>query len=188
MLICYTYKLTCPRWAIVFIVFGRRFGKIFVSGVWPQAPSQKTSPFSPCLSSLLIMMPEYAGAHIFILTTFFLLSCLFIFFAFILSSIPLFSSKRKLKPAFTKFGGQEGHQKNLRRGKASDSFFTFIFFLQSFFFVHISRCTSLGEGLKRYFVLAIFSPSSFFLHTFFLFHKMKARDWGSSKQTKAKRK
>jgi hypothetical protein len=22
MLICYTYKLTCPRWAIVFIVFG----------------------------------------------------------------------------------------------------------------------------------------------------------------------
>lgn len=96
----------------VYCLWGDLERFFFVSGTWPQASSQKNVlSFTPPLSSLLIMMPEYAGAHISILITIFFIILFFIFFAFILSSIPLFSSKRKLKPAFTKLGGQEGHQK-----------------------------------------------------------------------------
>jgi hypothetical protein len=75
------------------------------------------------------MMPEYAGAHIFILIT------IFYFFSLpsFLSSIPLFNSKRTLKPAFTKLGGQEGHQKNKEGESERFFFFIFIFSYNPFF-------------------------------------------------------
>lgn len=68
-----------PVGQLVFIVFGEIWKDVFVSGILPPASQSKTASLSPHLSSLLIMMPEYAGAHIFILITIFLLSCCFYF-------------------------------------------------------------------------------------------------------------
>jgi hypothetical protein len=123
----------------VFIVFGEIWKDVFVSGIWPPASQSKKKkknilPFTPPLFSSYYDARIRWSTYLYTYYDFFIILLFFIFFAFILSSIPLFSSKRKLKPAFTKLGGQEGHPKKLRRGKASDSFFIFYFFLQSFFF------------------------------------------------------
>lgn len=78
------------------------------------------------VSSFLIMMPEYAGAYIFILITIFLLSC---FFLCLLCRRYPSSAVREINTAFTKL-----EDKDTKKNKEGESE-RFFFFLQFLFFV-----------------------------------------------------
>lgn len=120
-IICHIYKLTCPPLGdSVYCLWEtwKDFLLVWYSATRPSSP--KYPPFQPRLSSILHYDARIRwGIYLLYLLRFFYYLVLFVFFCYcpLLSSIPLFSSKRKLKTAFTKIGGQEGHPKKLGGGK-----------------------------------------------------------------------